>query len=644
VIIINSVFGGALAGVSMALLNILVEVVRGRSAFVWKDLLPVSLWHALWGAAAGLLLGMAWALWRRFSRKARPARPDAVVSAFLVGGALTLAIGYVNIHLIPPGISFLSLASNVLLVLAGAAACRYVYLRLHRRSGRLSPATLIPIGLLVLVLAVSPFIGRPRAASGKPAAAAGPEGRPNVLILVLDAVRADHLGCYGYARQTSPNIDALAAEGAVFEKAFSQSPRTHQSVPSLFTSTYPSTHGLRGLADALPRRMVLLPEVFKAAGYRTAVLSVNPYISPEFGFGKGVDDFFVPGGSRIHHTVLNGLLTKTSEYLRFLQPVLDPLLDRSRRLFPVRGSLSGTDARTVTRKILSWIRNPLNHPFFMYVHYLGAHAPYDPPPPFDTLFDSDYGGRPVKEHPPHLGIPYPFSEGRSLGEAEKRNLIARYNGEIAHHDAALGEVFDELRASGLDNNTIVVVTADHGEEFFEHRGWGHGRSLFDEVLRVPLIVRAPGLIPGGRRIGGLAALIDLFVTLPRLCGIGPGPAPPYPLAGADHSPLLLGAGEFPSREMIFSELGSGGMSGLCVRTLTSKALILKHGLQSRRLFFDLAADPGELRDIFEPDSEKQTELFAVLEMFSKQGGRLHPESIRVDPATIERLKSLGYIH
>ncbi|MBN2198740.1 MAG: sulfatase [Candidatus Aminicenantes bacterium] len=642
-IIIHSVFGGALAGVFMALLNILVEAVAGRSAFTGKDVLPVSLWHALWGTAAGLLVGLAWALWRRISRASRPANPDAVFAAFLAGGALTLAVGTVNIRLIPPGISFLSLASNVLLVLGGAAACRCVFLRLNRRQGRLSPAALIFIGLLVLVPAVSPFIGRQRAASGPPPAESGPGERPNVLILVLDAVRADHLGCYGYARRTSPNIDALAAEGAVFENAFSQSPRTHQSVPSLFTSTYPSTHGLRGLADALPRRMVLLPEVFKAAGYRTAVLSVNPYISPEFGFGKGVDDFFIPGGSRIQYTVLNELLTKTSEYLRFLQPVLDPLLVRSRRLFPVRGSLPGTDAPSITRTLLSWIGNPLNRPFFIYVHTLGAHAPYDPPPPFDTLFDPDTDGRPVREHPPHLGIPYPFSEGRPLGEAEKRNLIARYDGEIAHHDAALGELFDALRAAGLENNTIVVVTADHGEEFFEHRGWGHGRSLFDEVLHVPLIFRAPGLIPEGGRFGGPAALIDLFVTLPRLCGIGPGPVPPYPLAGADQSPLLLGTSRSPAREMIFSELGSGGMSGLCVRTPTSKALILKHGLQTRRMFFDLAADPGELRDIFDPDSEKQAELFAVLELFSRQAGRLQPETIKVDPATVERLKSLGYI-
>jgi arylsulfatase A-like enzyme len=446
-------------------------------------------------------------------------------------------------------------------------------------------ATLAVLGMMGALRGFS-WSTRPAMARGSTADSAAEARRPNVVLVTIDTMRADHLSAYGYSRATSPVLEALAREGVLFERAFAQSSWTKPSTASLLTARYPSMHQLYLEKASLADREVLLPEVLRDHGYRTAVLSGNPWIRPEFGFDQGVDHFFSVRAEGFAHGTLFMTALKSANRLIDAGTMV---YNRVKRL--VVGHIAPTERDTrLNAEAARWLARQGTQPFFLYLHYMSPHQPYTPPAPFDRTFVPDPKVAPVTVNPRKT---YRLFEiGDPLPEERRQDLIARYDGAILFADHVLGELVATLRALDLLDETLVVVTSDHGEEFYEHHNWGHGQSLYNELIHVPLVMRWPARLPGGRRVGRIVRSVDVMPTILELVGI------PRTLSMAGRS--LLG--------VVQDENSAGwdeAYAELLFRDASVHALVRGHEKlletmrdgRLRRELYDLAADFDEQNDL-----------------------------------------------
>lgn len=324
--------------------------------------------------------------------------------------------------------------------------------------------------------------------------------RPNVLIVVVDALRADRLGVNGYPLPTSPAIDELARSGVNFSRAFSNATWTKPAIATLFTSRFPSEHGLvtlpgeRGgelIADGIAPSLPTLAEAFRAAGYSTAALVNQVHLEQELGFGRGFERY----QQRRHR-----------------------------------------DGFKMVRELVDWLHGGLaEKPFFVYLHLLDTHWPYDSRLPRPRR---RFGSLDTKVRAP-VQLPKVREWVQSgIDPDDLRALGARYDEEVAVADQAIGELAAALAAEGVLERTILVVTADHGEGFLEHGHLMHGYAPYDEVLRVPLVMRLPPTLgmPTGSR-SSLVSHVDLGPTLADLAGVR---LPSLPRA-ASYRALLAGS-------------------------------------------------------------------------------------------------------
>ena len=296
-----------------------------------------------------------------------------------------------------------------------------------------------------------------------------PEPR-SIILISLDTLRADHLGTYGYERPTSPNIDALAASGIVFERAISQASSTLPAHRALFQSVPAS--------EASPQNTALA-EVLGSHGLRTAAFTGGANISRAFGFDRGFSSY-----------------------------VDDP-----------RGFGETFDAVEI------WLRQNGQEPFFLFLHSYDIHLPYDPPPPFDTMFGEDYTGeieggrtREVLRRTRRL-TEEGWTDRAALTEADKERIVSLYDGGIRYTDQFIGRLTLLLRELSLADDTVVVLFSDHGEEFWEHDSVLHSHTLYDELIHVPLIVALPGSELAGTRVATTVRLMDIGPMLLDLLGI-----------------------------------------------------------------------------------------------------------------------------
>jgi len=424
---------------------------------------------------------------------------------------------------------------------------------------------------------------------------------PNVLLISIDSLRADHLGCYGYERDTSPAIDALAGEGVLFERAVAQAPWTLPSHASLLTSLYSRTHQTNDVKRRLPADVPTLAASFEAAGYATRAVVSGTFMQSRFGMDRGFqvyDDTLAHVSHRRSHEAV------TSEIIH----------DRAMELL-----------------------SSAPEPFFLFVHFWDVHYDYVPPPPFDTKFDPGYEGeitsqRFMKNDEIHAG----------MDPADLAHIVALYDGEIAWVYEHVDRMLDGLARRGLDERTIVVVTADHGDEFFEHGEKGHTHALYEEQLHVPLIVRMPGLA-GGRRVAERVELIDVMPTLLAEAGLAEPPA----LQGRSLGPLLRG--EPWEERPAFSETTKGRKRK--DDELKSKSWCVYDGARKLTVFagdrypnelFDLRSDAGETNNLF--DESSGAEALALyrdwLERIPEGEGAANEG---VDEETLRQLRSLGYV-
>jgi len=428
---------------------------------------------------------------------------------------------------------------------------------------------------------------------------ASPQPR-NLLLISLDTLRADHLGCYGYQRPTSPFLDRLASQGVLFEQAYATSPWTLPSHASLFTGLYPSQHGVMTEELALPGDLPTLAEALRERGFATAGFVSGIFVGPRFGLGRGFERYLaIPTRAKS-----GGSAT----------------------------SLSATDR--VSAGGLEWLAARDGRPFFLFLHYFDIHSDYRPEPRFAEQFGKPYHG-PVDGSTRQL---LAFLRRQIAFDADDRaHLVDLYDAEIRQLDQGLENLFAELRERGALEQTVVVVTADHGEELFDHGGVFHGQTQYQEMLRVPLVLVGPG-IPRGLRIDQPVSLVDLVPTLLTLLGAEMSPS----VSGRDLAPLWQGGGAgWPERDL-FAEANSTSEGGSPQRAvLRGRWKLVLHASGQRELF-DLGGDPSERVNRAAAEPERTADLASQLT--TRLGSvRKAPALPRLSPAMRKQLEALGYL-
>ena len=320
----------------------------------------------------------------------------------------------------------------------------------------------------------------------------------NVLLIVLDGASAGRMSAYGYDKPTTPEIERLAAQSVVFESAVSQAVYTIASIGSVLTGQYPERHQSVSFADRLPSSAVTLPGLLTLEGFTTAGFSGNAVVSSTFGLDRGYEEF---------------------------------QLAREREDYTGHGD-------SVLQSFSSWLQENAERRFFAYVHFREPHFPYDPPPPYDTRFGpGDLFPKGLSEWKDVDVYNHAAARNENVSAQVLSRIRALYDGNMAFADHLVGKVLVELDSLGLSERTIVILTADHGEALFEHRFIGHNTQLYDESVRVPLLMRVPGVAPG--KVSQVVELIDLAPTILGLVGLGEGPAVEE-MQGRSVVPLLFG--------------------------------------------------------------------------------------------------------
>ena len=368
----------------------------------------------------------------------------------------------------------------------------------------------------------------------------GPGGEaPLVVVYLVDTLRADHTGLYGYGRPTTPELDAFADDAVVFEQAIVHSSWTKPSVASILTSLLPGQHRAVQLRDALDVSNVTLAQRLDERGWATGAAIANSVIyGAESAFDRGFDSFV-------------GLHTDD---------------DRRSKL---------VDAEVVVDAALAWERSRQGLPTFLYVHTMDPHVPYTPPPPFDRMFE------------PHPVDGHPARDPRTdfLEPRDRERMIAQYDGEIAYGDREFGRFLRALEDAGVYEDALILFVADHGEEFLDHGRWLHGRSVFDELVRVPLVLKLPGNRHAGRRVAGQVQGVDIVPTVLEALGVPlPSDLVGQPLQRAIED-------EAPDRTAL-TEISHRGFVAFGVRTARDK-FIRRFSPEADELYFDLVRDPAE---------------------------------------------------
>jgi arylsulfatase A-like enzyme len=429
---------------------------------------------------------------------------------------------------------------------------------------------------------------------------------PNVLVLLVDTLRADRLGAYGAEPSPSPTLDRLADDGLVFEEVSSQASWTLPSVASIFTGLHPRSHGVAGRSgspgttagpDPAPDAHYLSDELdtiatrAQQAGVTTVGVSANPLVSRGTNLARGFETFTE---------------------------------------FAVEGDGLWQRADGVNRVFLDWLRKNGRYRFFGYLHYMDAHGPYDPPAPYRPAPPA--GVRPRIARGDVHGFPVDGRRGRGpLSATELSHLRALYDAQIRYWDAQLAGLLDGLYAAELRAPTVVIVTSDHGEEFMEHGGLNHGRHLYDEVIKVPLIVAGPGIRRG--RVPQQVDGIDVFPTVMGLLGING----PQSLPGEN---VLAGPVGRPALSETRRRDRQGGTTDL-IALRTPRWKLIYAPAAKRFELYDLRDDPGERIDRFGTVPEGAT-LARDLEAWMHDAPP-PPEMAGRDPDYREKLRALGYL-
>lgn len=409
----------------------------------------------------------------------------------------------------------------------------------------------------------------------------------NVLFIIVDTLRADHMGCYGYEWNTSPNLDQLAGEGVLFKQAISQAPWTLPSVASIYTGRLPTSHlaGMKkGNSQAKLTRQPNFVELLRENGFYTAGLATNAYLSKDFGMDQSFD----------------------AHYYRYK-----------------------VDAEHVSDLFCQWLDENADKKFFFLLHYFDPHQPYE--------MKQDF--LPLAGNPAYRSQEQELERYRGDCTKGQTRVVTAYDSEIAFADAQIERVFAKLRELGLFENTLIVFVSDHGEEFREHGGIDHGHSLYDELLHVPLIFRFPSRLPKGKRIGAQVRLVDILPTVFDVVGMD------FDTVNSSGTSLLsLMVGQTTESRDAVSEFLIRGSERKGIRSGRYKLIFSPDGGEIE--LYDILADPCETANLAESMPEIRDTLMSKLRAELDQNAALYmgeAEFPVLDEETRKSLKALGYI-
>ncbi len=431
--------------------------------------------------------------------------------------------------------------------------------------------------------------------TGAPPAPEMPSGPHPILVVDIESLRADHLGCYGSRRRTSPNLDALATESVRFEWTFSQAPSPGPSQASIFSGLYPTTHGMRDETTRLADEVVTLAEVLSENGYTTAAFVDGGYVSEDFGFAQGFKFW-----------------------------------DNSR----------GAGIRTVGAKALQWLRDHGEENFLLLIHASDPHVPYAPPEPYRSLFLAGLES-PSEGFEPDPEILGRFCESlhgdqaQPLSSADLEYAKALYDGEIRLVDDFLGELMTGVRELGLDERATILFLSDHGEEFMEHGDLLH-RQIYTTVTRIPLLIR----LPHGQHAGTIERFVEAVDVMPTLLDLAAAPAPSL-IQGDSLVPLILGPPEPP-----YVAFGRSHFDGEQRFVALAGRRLIVTGESGRAELYDLFRDPLELHDIAASEPEQVAQMMKRLadwEATVRNTVLSDQQASDIDQETLEQLRGLGYI-
>jgi len=441
------------------------------------------------------------------------------------------------------------------------------------------------------------------AAWGDPvlASATARGARPNVILISIDCLRADHVGAYGYQRQTTPNLDRFAEDGVVFEQAISTSSWTLPTHMSMLTGLVPSVHGATKW-EKLDRSVPYLPELLSEGGYQTSGVASWVYVSQIYGFERG---FHV--------------------YRVLEKPLASGVVDAA----------------------LQQLRRKRGQSHFLFMHLLDPHWPYLPPREFLERFGprprdiSDLQDLISRSQPPP-------------SQKETEEIIQLYDSEIAFTDRELGRFFDELKTLELYHDSLIIVTADHGEAFYEHGHWQHSQTLYEEIVRIPLMVKWPGQGPVGRVVAQVSQ-IDIFPSILEAAGVMPPPTEAVSLSRYADANGLEADGRQAISEVTWRSPQATAMK-ISFRTEASKFIATLSGpvgddlavseLREEELY-DLSNDPNEQINLL-PQASGDVETYhrqmrSFLDTARAVRSTRQGQEVELDEELIERLRSLGYV-
>jgi arylsulfatase A-like enzyme len=564
-----------------------------------RDLVEFALVALATYAPAGALLGLGiGGLLRRVVGEDAPAGVCAL-GAF--GGAWALGCGGLSVwvHVLAPGpFAPRTLALHAVALLAITLGL-WALCALLRRTASSAASVVLWVGVLVPGIFCAGAAVLHRAVPYPPVEARGTprEGLPNVVLVTLDTIRAERLGTYG-GRASTPTLDRLAQEGVRFALAISQVPTTTPSHVSMFTSLYPFSHGAK---NGLPIRpgLLTLPERLRELGYHTAAFT-SAYTTKSNVTGLG--DWF--------DTYVDSL----NPWIPFLAAdAVEPLA-----VYRLADRLTGNQipAPLVNDRVFRWLRGPPPAPFFLWVHYFDAHAPFEPPDAWRDLYSR-------------------------AGDTGAERALALYDAELSFVDAQLGELLEALRSSGALADALLVVVADHGEAFGEptlHPEHGHGRTLYDSVLRVPLLFWGPGRVPAGALIEAQVETIDIAPTVLELLG---GPVPEA-FAGRSLAGLLRGRpAERVAERLAYSQTANHKRPRRYSVRSTDWKLHVNVDAAEEELY-DLAEDPRELHNRIGDAPAVADRLRERLFTTMTVDGEADAEGALSEDAA-DRLRALGYL-
>ncbi len=579
-------------GIIGALLFLLpaVLLVRGGPRVI-RRADPWPLFHGVWfGANVALLF-----VWKRYA-SVHEAGGDYAFSAFDLSLALLLGL--------LAGVVFGPTLARLWRVLGLAAGWPFRRLGLGGAAAGVI-AAIVLIGGFFYGIEVTQL---PRVEGGP-----GNDGKPkNVILVVADAVRSDHVGLYGYGADTTPHLDALAAKGSIVAtRYFSNSSYTLPSIASIFTARNPAAHGVTDYGDVLRDDFTTLAEAFREAGYATGAFSATLLITPEFGFAQGFDTYQIfrdYRGDFFYARVLGGM----------------GFVDYDKR----------ADAAQVAARAISWLERNYDRPFFMMVFFADPHFDYRAPRHLIEKFtDPDYL-RVTDLDEFFLG----YAKGKLRDKESLAFAKSLYDAEIAFVDQAMRALWEAVELSGLEEKTVMLVTSDHGEQFYEHGTSRHGKSLYVEEIHCPLVIIDPTL---GKsvRVETPARGIDLYPTLLDAAGL----PVPEGLEGASLLPLA-GKGPRGVRESLMMVAKENYLQAYWVDPwfLIFDRDRIQSPADRGLALYNLSADPGMQKDIAASRPEVVARMVTALDARVKESRGAGPAPEK--PIASDRMELLRELH